>query len=217
MRGPPHLAWGRHMRTYVAGKEPLEAVGPDTRDWVFDLLENPRYRERLEVLAGLSLARRPGCEPCLRALVMDDWNYEALYHLGWCESCRAASFALGMDTTAPKAVSSKFRRHALYVVLAAGVAIAAPLAGSHFLNDGGNGGQVAQGGGDGQTTAPATTTPGTTPATTPATTPGATTPGETTPGATTPGSTTPVVTPVARSKPAAAQGGHAKRALPLTT
>ncbi len=201
------------MRTYEAGKEPLAAAAADTRDWVFDLLDNPRHRERLEVLAGLELARRPGCEPCLRALVLDDWDYETLYHLGWCESCRSASFALGMDTTAPKAVSSKFRRHALYVVLAAGVAIAAPLAGSHLINGGGGGGKVAQGGGN-PTTVPATT-PGTTPATTPGTTTPTTTPVETTPVETTPAATTPVVTPVPRSKHV--QGGRDKHALPLTT
>ncbi len=76
------------MKTYGAGRDRGQQQSGDPRDWVFDLLDNPRYRERLEVLADLDLTRRAGCEPCLHALVTNEWDYEALYHLGWCESCR---------------------------------------------------------------------------------------------------------------------------------
>ena len=64
------------MKTYQAGKDRVETWGGETRAWVFDLLENPDYRERLEVLSELDLKRRAGCESCLRALVTDDWDYE---------------------------------------------------------------------------------------------------------------------------------------------
>jgi hypothetical protein len=210
------------MKTYQAGKDPVEAWGGETRAWVFDLLENPEYRRRLEALAALDLQRRPGCEPCLRALVTDKWDYESLHHLGWCESCRSASLALGMDTSSKKAGSGNARR-ALVVVLVAGVAIAAPLAGSQLLNRGND-----DRGGVAQQTTPSTT-PGTTPSTTPSTTPGttpSTTPGTTptttpsttattpTTTATTPTTTTPVVKPVPRSRPAKGRG---EQALPHTT
>jgi hypothetical protein len=189
------------MRTYQATRGPLPAAGGDTRDWVFGLLGNARHRRRLEALAALDIARRPACEPSLRALVTDDWDHDTLYHVGWCQSCRAAALALGMTTGS--GARSPHRRHALYVVLAAAVAIAAPLAGSDLLNrDGGH--TVAQSGGS--RTTPATTTPGTT-STTPATTPAQTT-------------TAPAVTPVPRAKHPrkhAAPAKHVKRALPLTT
>jgi len=204
------------MRTYQAGKDPVEAWGGETRAWVFDLLENPEYRRRLEALAALDLTRRPGCEPCLRALVIDDWDYESLHHLGWCESCRAASLALGIDTTAATTVGSGYGKRALVVVLVAGVAIAAPLAGSHLLNRGDD-----DRGGVAQQTTPSTTpgtTPSTTPGTTPSTTPGTTpsTTPSTTPTTTTPVTTTPVE-PVPRSRPTVSVKGRGERALPETT
>ena len=143
----------------------------DPRDWVFDLLDNPRYRGRLDVFAGLDLTRRAGCEQCLHALVTNEWDYEALYHLGWCESCRKASFALGTDAT-PSPRRMPYARRAVWVVLAAGLVIAAPLAGNHFLDERNN---VARGGSAlPGTTTPANTNPTTTPATTPTTTPSTT-------------------------------------------
>jgi hypothetical protein len=190
------------MRTYQASGGPIAAAGGDTRDWVFGVLGNARHRRRLEALAALDIARRPGCEPSLRALVTDDWDHDTLYHVGWCQSCRAAALALGV-TTASGAARSPHRRHALYVVLAAAVAIAAPLAASDLLSrDGGH--SAAQSGGS--RTTPATTTPGTT-SSTPATTPAQTT-------------TTPAVTPLPRAKHPrrhAAPAKRVKRALPLTT
>ena len=122
------------MRKYVAGK----AAGggaqeqPDTREWVFGLLAKPRYRERMEQLERLDLRRRPGCEPCLRALVVDEWTPDALYHMGWCESCRSAAIALGMHD--PAAAGAWYRRRAAWLAVAAVAAIAAPLVGSQVLS-----------------------------------------------------------------------------------
>jgi hypothetical protein len=206
------------MRTYQAGKDPGGSPGGESRAWVFDVLENPEHRRRLDALAGLDLKRRAGCEPCLHALVTDDWNHESLHHLGWCESCRNASLALGMNTSS-KMAGYPYRR-ALVVALVAGVAIAAPLAGSRLLDDGNNGrGGVAQ---QVTQTTPGTnpsTTPGTNPSTTPtttATTPGttpATTSTATTPTTTEPATTNPVIKPVPRTR--TTSRGH--QALPKTT
>ena len=102
-----HRAWGRQMNRYEAGKDPVEEWGGETRDWVFPLLDNPRYRERLEVLAGVDLTRRIGCEPCLRALVLDQWTPETLHHVGWCDSCRTASIALGKMPAAPRVAGAR--------------------------------------------------------------------------------------------------------------
>ncbi len=89
------------MNRYEAGKDPVEEWGGETRDWVFPLLGNPRYRQRLEGLASVDLTRRPGCESCLRSLVMDEWTPETLHHVGWCDSCRRASIALGKIPAGP--------------------------------------------------------------------------------------------------------------------
>ena len=205
------------MKTYDAGKDRGQQQSGDPRDWVFDLLENPRYRERLDVLAGLDLTRRAGCEQCLHALVTNEWDYEALYHLGWCESCRKASFALGTDAT-PSPRRMPYARRAVWVVLAAGLVIAAPLAGNHFLDERNNvsrGGSALPG-----TTMPANTNPTTTPATTPTTTPSTTptTTPTTTPSTTpTTTSTTPTVPPI---KPVPRSRSHQAvkpAALPKTT
>jgi hypothetical protein len=211
------------MKTFKAGNEPIEKWGGETRDWVFDLLENAHYRERLELLAGLDLTRRSGCEPCLRALIMDNWDYESLYHLGWCDSCRRASFALGMDASTATVAGSPHRKRAFLIALAAAAAIAVPVAASQLLG----GGHNPRGGvaspvvtaTNPQTSTPSTT-PGTTPTTTPATTPTttpATTPTTTptTTPATTPTTTVPVK-PVPRSKPTTKPTGT-KHPLPMTT
>jgi hypothetical protein len=193
------------MKTYSAGAEAGDSgqVQPDNREWVFGLLATPRYRERMEQLQGLDLRRRPGCEPCLRSLVTDEWTPETLHHLGWCDSCRAATIALGMHTPAGEA--SWLRRRAGWLAVAAFAVIAVPLVASQVVNQGSELG--ARGGSANQI--PAVTIP--------------TTPGTTTPGATTPSTTTPatLVTPVPRSKRVSAVGHQrsagGKKALPLTT
>ena len=67
----------------------------------FPCSPNPRYRQRLEELASVDLTRRSGCESCLRSLVMDEWTPETLHHVGWCDSCRRASIALGKIPAGP--------------------------------------------------------------------------------------------------------------------
>ena len=87
------LPRGQRVRTYTRrqGCRRRRPGRPTRREWVFGLLGKPRYRRRLEQLEALDLRRRPGCEPCLRALVTDEWTPDALHHVGWCESCRAAA------------------------------------------------------------------------------------------------------------------------------
>ena len=191
------------MRTYTAGKGRGDGQEhPDSREWVFGLLATPRYRRRMEQLEALDLRRRTGCEPCLRALVTGRWTPDALHHLGWCDSCRAAGAALGMQAPAG---ASFLRRRAGWLAVAAFAVVAVPLVGSQVVNQGSHVG--VRGGGAISTAA----------------TPGATTPGTTTPGTTVPGTTVPTttVTPVPRSRPSATvtstHGGGAKKALPLTT
>ena len=189
------------MRKYVAGK----AAGggaqeqPDTREWVFGLLAKPRYRERMEQLERLDLRRRSGCEPCLRALVVDEWTPDALYHMGWCESCRSAAIALGMHDPAA-AGGAWYRRRAAWLAVAAVAAIAAPLVGSQVLSS--RDSQVAARGGSASSVASSRT--------------------PSTPGTTVSGTGGKTVTPVRRSR----RVGHARgaiasrrahKALPLTT
>ncbi|MDX6598877.1 MAG: hypothetical protein QOE87_2764 [Gaiellales bacterium] len=188
------------MRTYQAGKDPAEAWGGETRAWVFDLIENPGHRRRIEQLAVLDLTRRAGCEAGLRALVTDDWDYQTLFHLGWCQSCRNASLALGMDTH--KTAVPPHRRRALVIALVAGVAIAAPIAGSRMIG----GGSDSRGGVAQQVLRTTPPTPG---STTPSTMPTATTTVSTTPP------TVPIVDPIPRAKPA--NGGRHRYPLPHTT
>ena len=189
------------MRTYTAGKGRGDGQEhPDSREWVFGLLATPRYRRRMEQLEALDLRRRTGCEPCLRALVTDRWTPDALHHLGWCDSCRAAAAALGLQAPAG---ASFLRRRAGWLAVAAFAVVAVPLVGSQVVNQGSHVG--VRGGG-------AASTAGSS---------GATTSGTTTPATTTPPATTGTVTPVPRSRPSAAvaktHGGGAKKALPLTT
>jgi hypothetical protein len=195
------------MKTYNAGQDDGEPkVQPDSREWVFGLLANPRYRRRMEQLEALDLRRRTGCEPCLRALVADEWTPDALHHLGWCDSCRAATIALGMH--APAAQASFLRRRAAWLAVAAFAVVAVPLVGSQVIN---RGSQVEVRGGS-AISVPAATTPA-------STTPATTTPGTTTPVTTDPGTTTPVP-PVPRSKPTtsgSATSARGHKALPLTT
>ena len=60
LRSRSHPAWGLGMNRYEAGKDPVEEWGGETRDWVFPLLGNPRYRQRLEELATVDLTGGPG-------------------------------------------------------------------------------------------------------------------------------------------------------------
>ena len=90
------------MNQYEAGRDKAAAGmdAADSREWVFGVLSKPRYRERVQQLEGLDLRRRAGCEPCLQALVTGDWTPETLYHVGWCDSCRSAAIALGLEAPA---------------------------------------------------------------------------------------------------------------------
>ena len=191
------------MRTYSAGEDPAAAEF-EGREWVFGLLSKPRFRDRLQQLADLDLRRRPGCEPCLRALVVGDWTPGPLHHIGWCESCRRAAFALGTDAPTAAGGNRWYRRHAAWLAVAAFAVVAVPLVGSQVLDTGSRG--DARGGSAVQTVPAASGDPGTTP-------------GSTTPGSTTP-VTTPLVKPVPRSKPETS-GNHTsargQKALPLTT
>lgn len=127
------------MRTYAAGEDRRESWDADTRGWVFSLLENPEYRRRVTALDGLELRRRPGCESCLRALVIDEWSHDEMYHLGWCDSCRRASFALGMHAASGKGAGTPHRHRALWFWLAALAVVAIPVLGSQVLmNDDGS-------------------------------------------------------------------------------
>ena len=205
----PQRAVGSRVRTYSGGKGGGDGQEhPDSREWVFGLLATPRYRRRMEQLEALDLRRRTGCEPCLRALVTDQWTPDALHHLGWCDSCRAATIALGMH--APAAADASFlRRRAGWLAVGAFLVVAVPLVGSQVVNQGS---QVGVRGGGAVDIQPSTT------GTADTTTPGTTTP-STTPETTTPGTTTPI-TPVPRSKQTTSrsktsQRGH--KALPLTT
>ncbi|MDX6537313.1 MAG: hypothetical protein QOD37_1654 [Gaiellales bacterium] len=187
------------MNTYASGKDGGGLLDPATCEWVFDLLPSPRHRARMSQLEALDLRRRSGCEPCLRALVTDSWDAEALHHLGWCDSCRAATIALGMH--APSAAAASFlRRRAGWLAVAAFAIVAVPLVASQVIDTGSSGN--ARGGSAAQT-APAV-------------------PGDpaTTPVSTTPGATTRPVKPVPRSKSASSggvAGAHGQKPLPHTT
>jgi hypothetical protein len=192
------------VRTYSGGKDDGGGLEhPDSREWVFGLLATPRYRRRMEQLEALDLRRRTGCEPCLRALVTDQWTPDALHHLGWCDSCRSATIALGMH--APAAADASFlRRRAGWLAVGAFLVVAVPLVGSQVVNQGS---QVGVRGGGAVDIQPSTT--GTAGTTTPSTTPGTTTLGTTTP-----------ITPVPRSKPTTSRSKTSesgRKALPLTT
>jgi hypothetical protein len=197
------------VKKYTAGKDAGDggANAADSREWVFDLLAKPRYRKRVQQLEALDLRRRAGCEPCLRALVVDDWTPETLYHVGWCASCRSAAIALGLE--APVAGSSWLRRRAAWLAVAAFAAIAIPLVGSQVI--GNDRSPAADRGGLASTVG----TFGT------ATTPGAGSGGDDDGG----GATGTPVTQVPRSKPSSAVGHRrgaggkrsAHKVLPKTT
>jgi hypothetical protein len=201
------------VKTFTSGKAGGDSglERPDSREWVFGLLGTPRYRERVEQLESLDLRRRTGCEPCLRALVLDKWTPETLHHVGWCDSCRAATIALGMHAPAA-AGSSWVRRRAAWLAVAAFAVVAVPLVGSQLIGDGGSHG--VRGGSATAlhaSTTPGTSTGGTTTRGTTTTTTGGTTGGST-------GGTGGTVKPVPRSKgSAAATHARGKKALPHTT
>jgi hypothetical protein len=122
------------MKSYGAGRHGAEGWQAGTREWVFGLLPTRHYRERCDLLSRLELRRRPDCEPTLRALVTDEWTPETHHHLGWCDSCRTAGFALSVGTPGTARRAPR-RRRTLWLALAAGAAIAAPLGGAQLVDD----------------------------------------------------------------------------------
>ena len=97
------------MKKYVAGKD-AGADAPDSREWVFGLLGKPRYRQRMQPAQG---ARPAPPRAQLRSRASGRWSWgdrtpDTLYHVGWCDSCRSAAIALGLE--APAAGSSWLRR-----------------------------------------------------------------------------------------------------------
>ncbi len=167
----------------------------------------------MQQLEQLDLRRRPGCEPCLRALVVGDWTPETLFHVGWCDSCGAAATALGL-AAASGAGAPWYRRRATWLTVAALAVLAIPLAGSQMTGSDQGSNAAGRGGGAGEVG-----TAGTPAA---ASTTGA--PG-TSDSSGTPGADGGGVTPVARSKSSKATltehgaqaGQRAHKALPLTT
>lgn len=125
------------MHTYTAGKNGTRELRyAGTREWVFPLLPTRRYRDRVEVISDLGLTRRPDCEPTLRALVTDDWTPETIHHVGWCDSCRAAGFALGAGAFAGgRAAPAPNRGRALMVAVAAAAVIAVPAVASQVVDN----------------------------------------------------------------------------------
>jgi hypothetical protein len=212
------------MKTYKAGEGgDLAERAAENREWVFPLLADSDARHRIGMLDGFDLNRRPSCEPTLYALVSDDWSPEAIYHVGWCESCRTAGFSLRVGAFAGgRPAPAPNRRRAVLVAVATAALIIIPVAGSQIVANpfgGGGGGTSAQpggGGSTGSTTGHQSSDPGSTTTTQPraATTDSGATPGTTT---TSPGP----VTPERRSRPVgtrgAAAGTHGSAALPHTT
>ena len=210
------------MKTYKAGENgDLAERAAENREWVFPLLADAGPRHRIGMLDGFDLNRRPSCEPTLYALVSDDWSPEAIYHVGWCESCRTAGFSLRVGAFAGgRPAPAPNRRRAVLVAVATAALIIIPVAGSQIVANpfGGGGGTSAQPGGGGSTgaaTGHQSSGPGTT-----GTQPG---PDATGSGAT-PATTTPAtgtVTPKPRSRPVgtggAVTGTHGRAALPHTT
>ncbi len=119
------------MKTFTAGKDARAGGDPDSREWVFGVLGSSRHRQRMQQLERLDLRRRPGCEPCLRAMVVGDWSPETLFHVGWCDSCGAAATALGL-AAASGAGAPWYRRRATWLAVAALAVLALPLAGSQM-------------------------------------------------------------------------------------
>jgi hypothetical protein len=198
------------MKTFSAGEDAGGGGDPDSREWVFGVLGSSRHRQRMQQLEQLDLRRRPGCEPCLRSLVVGEWTPETLFHVGWCDSCGAAATALGL-AAASGAGAPWYRRRATWLAVAALAVVAVPLAGSQVTGSDqgstatGRGGVASEVGTAGAPATPATTgAPGTSGSS-----------GR--PGA--------GVTPIARSKSsqaalherAARAGQRDRKALPLTT
>jgi hypothetical protein len=217
------------MNTYKAGEGgDLAERAAENREWVFPLLADSGARHRIVMLEGFDLTRRPSCEPTLYALVSDDWSPEAIYHVGWCESCRNAGFSLRVGAfSGGRPAPAPNRRRAALVAVATAALIIIPVAGSQIVENpfGGGGGTSAQPGGTGNggtTTGNQSSGPGSTTGTQPGpVTTGST--GTTGTTGTTPTTTpsTGTVTPKPRSRPLGTNGEHAgtrgHSALPLTT
>lgn len=219
----PRRAAGRRMKTFTAGKDARAGGDPDSREWVFGVLGSSRHRQRMQQLERLDLRRRPGCEPCLRAMVVGDWSPETLFHVGWCDSCGAAATALGL-AAASGAGAPWYRRRATWLAVAALAVLALPLAGSQMTGSD-QGSTTGRGGGaSGVGTAGASATSSSTDAPGTSSTSGTSTSGTSATSGTS-GSEGGGITPVARSKSSqAAQyaggahaGQHGRKALPVTT
>jgi hypothetical protein len=117
------------VKTFAAGSD-TGAGDPDSREWVFGLLASARHRRRVEQLEQLDLRRRPGCEPCLRALVTGEWTQETLFHVGWCDSCGEASIALGDGKASGEAGAAWYGRRTAWLAVAALAVVAVPLVAS---------------------------------------------------------------------------------------
>jgi hypothetical protein len=137
------------LHTYTAGRNgDRELRYAGTREWVFPLLGKRRMRDRVNLLSALELKRRPDCEPTLRALVTDDWSPETIHHVGWCDSCRAAGFALGAGAFAGgRAAPAPNRGKAALVAVIAAAVIAVPVVASQTVGNPFDGGGTAVRGG----------------------------------------------------------------------
>jgi hypothetical protein len=137
------------LHTYTAGKNgDRELRYAGTREWVFPLLPQRRLRDRVSLISALELKRRPDCEPTLHALVTDDWSPETIHHVGWCESCRIAGFALDAGAFAGgRAAPAPNRNRALLIAVVAAAAIAVPVLASQVVGNPFDSGQVAVRGG----------------------------------------------------------------------
>jgi hypothetical protein len=195
------------VNTYRAGENDSSDVryaGP--REWVFPLLATRRYRERIGLLSAIELRRRTECESTLRSLVTDEWTPDTVHHIGWCESCRTAGFALGTGAFAgTSAAAWPGRRRAALVAVAVGLAIAAPVVGSQVIGNPFSGNGAAERGGVahviGGTSTGTSGSTGTTGASGSTGTTGSTGSTSTTGSTGGSGSTTPVVVPIPRAKP----------------
>jgi hypothetical protein len=126
------------LKTYEAGRTRADRAtqDPGTREWVFPLLATRRHRDHIALLSALELRRRPDCEPTLRALVTGEWTPETVHHIGWCETCRTAGFALGMGTpAAARAIAAPIRRRAVWVGVATGAVLAATAVGAQSIDN----------------------------------------------------------------------------------
>lgn len=103
---------------------------------MFPLLASPRHRSRVNLISDLAIKRRADCEPTLHSLVTDEWTLETIHHIGWCDSCRTAGFALDVGAFAGgRAEASPNRGRAVMVAVIAAAAIVVPAVASQSLDN----------------------------------------------------------------------------------